>query len=209
MLACVCQPSDVGIFRRSPVPLGAPPLQIKGAIPKLGRIIQNPSVITSEPNTKANLHKTIKKSKYNLNKVNKRTNTNDVPETTFYSSSSLSEKLSLSISNESNDKASNVKPSPTEDAATSSSKSAASPLSVQVLVTKSDILKTFSLVNINSSTTSNAIQLMNSNNLKILSKSLTQSEDTSVCDSRNAKSNDRKLQRKGNDIEVCIIFNIK
>lgn len=42
MLACVCQPADPGIFRRSPIPLGAPPLKIanRGAIPKPGRIIR-------------------------------------------------------------------------------------------------------------------------------------------------------------------------
>ncbi|XP_018576232.1 apoptosis-stimulating of p53 protein 1 [Anoplophora glabripennis] len=28
MLACVCQPADPGLFRRSPIPLGAPPLKI-------------------------------------------------------------------------------------------------------------------------------------------------------------------------------------
>lgn len=54
MLACVCQPSDTGIFRRSPVPLGAPPLKInRGAIPKPGRTLRLSSpVITSEPSAK-------------------------------------------------------------------------------------------------------------------------------------------------------------
>lgn len=28
MLACVCQPADPGLFRRSPIPLGTPPLKI-------------------------------------------------------------------------------------------------------------------------------------------------------------------------------------
>lgn len=56
MLACVCQPSDTGIFRRSPVPLGAPPLKInRGAIPKPGRTLRLSSqVITSEPNSNKN-----------------------------------------------------------------------------------------------------------------------------------------------------------
>lgn len=60
MLACVCQPSDTGIFRRSPVPLGAPPLKInRGAIPKPGRTLRLSSlpVITSEPSAK-NKHQT-------------------------------------------------------------------------------------------------------------------------------------------------------
>lgn len=50
MLACVCQPADPGIFRRSPIPLGAPPLKFnhKGAIPKPGRTLRIP-VITDEP----------------------------------------------------------------------------------------------------------------------------------------------------------------
>lgn len=55
MLACVCQPSDTGIFRRSPVPLGAPPLKIinRGAIPKPGRTLRlSTPVITSEPSAK-------------------------------------------------------------------------------------------------------------------------------------------------------------
>lgn len=53
MLACVCQPADTGIFRRSPVPLGAPPLKInRGAIPKPGRTLRLSPVITSEPSAK-------------------------------------------------------------------------------------------------------------------------------------------------------------
>lgn len=50
MLACVCQPADPGLFRRSPIPLGAPPLKFnqKGAIPKPGRTFRIP-VITNEP----------------------------------------------------------------------------------------------------------------------------------------------------------------
>ncbi|XP_071056815.1 apoptosis-stimulating of p53 protein 2 isoform X2 [Onthophagus taurus] len=52
MLACVCQPSDPGIFRRSPVPLGSQPLRLdhNGAIPKPpGRILCIPVVVTNEP----------------------------------------------------------------------------------------------------------------------------------------------------------------
>lgn len=61
MLACVCQPADSGIFRKSPIPLSNPPLQLnnnnnnsKGAIPKPGRIIRAP-VITREPRQHKNV----------------------------------------------------------------------------------------------------------------------------------------------------------
>lgn len=60
MLACVCQPADAGIFRKSPIPLNNAPLQLnnKGAIPKPGKIIRIP-VITREPSV--NEHKIQKK----------------------------------------------------------------------------------------------------------------------------------------------------
>lgn len=64
MLACVCQPADSGIFRKSPIPLTNPPLELsnhnnnnnnnhsKGAIPKPpGKTIRIP-VITREPISK-------------------------------------------------------------------------------------------------------------------------------------------------------------
>lgn len=53
MLACVCQPADTGIFRKSPIPLGTAPLQLnnKGAIPKPGKTLRLP-VITNEPSSK-------------------------------------------------------------------------------------------------------------------------------------------------------------
>nr|XP_023014053.1 apoptosis-stimulating of p53 protein 2 isoform X2 [Leptinotarsa decemlineata] len=38
MLACVCQPTDPGIFRHSPIPLGAPPLKI----PTIGEVARPP-----------------------------------------------------------------------------------------------------------------------------------------------------------------------
>lgn len=57
MLACVCQPTDPNLFRRSPIPLGTPPLKIatRGAIPKIPgrgiRIIEPPETprLTDEP----------------------------------------------------------------------------------------------------------------------------------------------------------------
>lgn len=50
MLACVCQPADTGIFRRSQVLLSASPRKLNtGAIPKPGRILAMTPVITSEP----------------------------------------------------------------------------------------------------------------------------------------------------------------
>lgn len=57
MLACVCQPADPGIFRRSPIPLGAPPLMLgKGfsaTTPKPGRTIRlTTSVVTNPPELK-------------------------------------------------------------------------------------------------------------------------------------------------------------
>lgn len=55
MLACVCQPADPSIFRRSPIPLGAPPLKItnRGDIPKPGKTIRiTPSTITDAPSVK-------------------------------------------------------------------------------------------------------------------------------------------------------------
>ncbi|EFA01529.1 hypothetical protein TcasGA2_TC007089 [Tribolium castaneum] len=48
MLACVCQPADPGIFRRSPVPLGAPPLKI-GAVPKPGRSVRLTAPVITDP----------------------------------------------------------------------------------------------------------------------------------------------------------------
>lgn len=53
MLACVCQPADSGVFRRSPIPLGAPPLRMgTGAIPKPGRTVRLSPVITDAPGLK-------------------------------------------------------------------------------------------------------------------------------------------------------------
>lgn len=60
MLACVCQPADPGIFRRSPIPLGAPPLmlgkrfsQFSATAPKPGRTIRlTASVVTDPPGLK-------------------------------------------------------------------------------------------------------------------------------------------------------------
>ncbi|XP_050298815.1 apoptosis-stimulating of p53 protein 2 isoform X3 [Anthonomus grandis grandis] len=53
MLACVCQPADPSVFRRSPVPLGAPPLKIsanQGALPKPGRSVRvNPPYVSPTP----------------------------------------------------------------------------------------------------------------------------------------------------------------
>lgn len=77
MLACVCQPADPGIFRRSPIPLGAPPLKFnhKGAIPKPGRTLRIP-VITNEPGSVLscnNNNRTVQKTKRrNLNDSDKR-----------------------------------------------------------------------------------------------------------------------------------------
>ena len=47
MLACVCQPADPGIFRRSPVPLGAPPLKITKALP--GRTVRLTTPVITDP----------------------------------------------------------------------------------------------------------------------------------------------------------------
>ncbi|CAG9762568.1 unnamed protein product [Ceutorhynchus assimilis] len=56
MLACVCQPADPSVFRRSPIPLGAPPLKIsvnKGALPKPGRSVRvNPPYFSPTPKEK-------------------------------------------------------------------------------------------------------------------------------------------------------------
>lgn len=66
MLACVCQPADPGIFRRSPIPLGAPPLKInKGAIPKPGRSVRlTTPVITDPPGLKTKQDKEEMRTKY-------------------------------------------------------------------------------------------------------------------------------------------------
>lgn len=54
MLACVCQPTDNGIFRRSPASLGPKQLKMNnGAIPKPGRTLRIIPVITSEPTAKS------------------------------------------------------------------------------------------------------------------------------------------------------------
>ncbi|XP_017768297.1 PREDICTED: apoptosis-stimulating of p53 protein 2 isoform X3 [Nicrophorus vespilloides] len=67
MLACVCQPADPTVFRRSPIPLGTPPLKLsnKGTrgsgcavTPKPGRIYRIPVVITTEPKNSAHLTQT-------------------------------------------------------------------------------------------------------------------------------------------------------
>ncbi|XP_031338211.1 uncharacterized protein LOC116167111 [Photinus pyralis] len=103
MLACVCQPTDGGIFSRSPVPLGAPPLQSNGAVPKRSRALEKHSVITTEPNPKT-IHKhqeTYKKTKHVANRITKRTGRSDA----FDTASVSGESLSLSVNNESNDKA--------------------------------------------------------------------------------------------------------
>ncbi|XP_044255145.1 apoptosis-stimulating of p53 protein 1 isoform X2 [Tribolium madens] len=65
MLACVCQPADPGIFRRSPVPLGAPPLKIStGAVPKPGRSVRlTAPVITDPPGLKTNAEMRTKHNK--------------------------------------------------------------------------------------------------------------------------------------------------
>lgn len=54
MLACVCQPADPSIFRRSPIPLGAPPVKItnRGALPKPGKTIRITPAITDAPSIK-------------------------------------------------------------------------------------------------------------------------------------------------------------
>ncbi|KAF5282221.1 hypothetical protein FQR65_LT02918 [Abscondita terminalis] len=103
MLACVCQPSDGGIFSRSPIPLGAPPLQPKGAIPKRNRVIQNPSVITTEPHTKT-IHKYQEPNK-KTNRISRRTPNDAAFDTTTSGiSSSLNETLSSNVNNESENK---------------------------------------------------------------------------------------------------------
>lgn len=66
MLACVCQPADTGIFRRSQIPLGASPLKLNsGAIPKPGRILGVSPIITSEPSTR-NSHSSVEKNDHKL-----------------------------------------------------------------------------------------------------------------------------------------------
>ncbi|KAL3265330.1 hypothetical protein HHI36_009538 [Cryptolaemus montrouzieri] len=54
MLACVCQPSDPNIFRKSPIPLGEDSLKItnKGVIPRPGRTVRLDAVITDAPTAK-------------------------------------------------------------------------------------------------------------------------------------------------------------
>ncbi|KAK5643544.1 hypothetical protein RI129_007389 [Pyrocoelia pectoralis] len=168
MLACVCQPSDGGIFSRSPIPLGAPPLQANGAVPKRNRTLEKSSVITTEPNTKT-IHRhqeTYKKTKHVTNRITKRSNRSDAFDAASVSSSSLNESLSSSINNESNDKALEGKLSHAEvvDANT---------LSVTILVTKP---KEFSLANIN---------CLSTNELQTRIKSPETKQETIGCEPRN------------------------
>nr|CAI5834972.1 unnamed protein product [Callosobruchus analis] len=51
MLACVCQPADPSVFRRSPVPLGAPPLTARGPGRGVRVVNERSEVIISAPPT--------------------------------------------------------------------------------------------------------------------------------------------------------------
>lgn len=54
MLACVCQPADPGLFRRSPIPLGTPPLKItnRAVAPIPGRSVRVSGPILDAPRNK-------------------------------------------------------------------------------------------------------------------------------------------------------------
>nr|CAH7760907.1 unnamed protein product [Callosobruchus chinensis] len=63
MLACVCQPADPSVFRRSPVPLGAPPLTARGPGRGVRVVNERPEVVVSAPPTSKDTPRTASLSK--------------------------------------------------------------------------------------------------------------------------------------------------
>lgn len=179
MLACVCQPSDSGIFSRSPIPLSGSSLQNKGAIPKLDKTLYNTTVITREPNTKI-------KNKYATGQANKacKAETVDVSDS---SNSSLSEGTSTNDTASSNNKSSD----------NASLKTLQNPVSVKILVAKSNVKNTYTLTNINYLVTVNASKLISYNEPM---------KDTEVVkNEENLLSDDGKqLQKSESLCKVCI-----